>query len=518
MGEEEDNRPRSVSFTGHRPSGAEFSAVPTRWGEDSVEGSVRGTLVPSTFGGTDHEDVEIGAVCHGPGPTSSGNDSSNGDNDVSVPVPLTRWGDESDNSDDQNVEGGARLVTSPRPSSVLTPAVNADEHAEEGRWSRDEQEQSREGLRQQEEHVAASWGSDDGDDTFDFRPSDFSQPFRMGAAAGVTSIGARSSPLPASVTHTTASWGCDGEEGDDSGIDDFYSPTIPTQADVNAERLSPVRHHRHHHRGDSDEVVVAPWSPYARGRSGLGDEPNNSWADESEGDEDASPRRTDNLNRILMGGAHIPARNATLPAAFDDIDIATDDETFPRDDGRLAATCPEQASTPSTAAPSPWFGALGRHFRRKSASAARGGEDDDGRYYPWNLQPTTTPSHGDPLLGRWPRQSAPTPPHPINLATPESSPMHEAIAQGDSHELKTSAVAPVQARRRWFRRKKAKEVGPTGAREGKDGDKGDVGSGVRKWGWRDRLKSAPGLVGRLAVCILAVCALWLTSLSVVGEW
>ena len=55
-----------------------------------------------------------------------------------------------------------------------------------------------------------------------------------------------------------------------------------------------------------------------------------------------------------------------------------------------------------------------------------------------------------------------------------------------------------------------------GGGEGR-GEKQDKDTGVRTWTWWDNLKNAPGLASRLAVCIIAVCAHWRTSLSVVGE-
>lgn len=492
--EEEDDNPSGVSslgrvttFTGRPSSGAEFFAVSTRWGEDSDEGSVRDTPARLTqFGATDHEDVEIGAVFHSTASSPCGSDNSGNDNGMPVPNPLTRWGDESDSDDDPNPAGDARLVISSVHSSILMAAVDADEYAAEGKRSQDEQEPLALGLQQQEEHApATSWGSDDGDDEHDFPLAAFSQPFRMGAAAAVASIGASSVLSPASGTHVSASWGRDEEEGDGGGNYDAFSPIVPNQADVNAQRLSPVRHHQH--RDDCNKVVVAPlWMPHAQGPSELANEPNHSWADES-GDD----------------------------PVFDDVDIATDGELSPRDE-RLAATYPGQCSTPLTMAPSPWFSTLGRHFKRKSPTAGRGGEDDNDRY-PWNVQPATTPSRGDSPLIRWSRPDATASPRSEYLATTEKSPMHQALTLGDTNKRKSPALTPVRTRRSWFRRKEVKEVGSPRARKRKDGEKRDGGSGVRAWGWRDTLQSAPGLVGRLAVCILAVCALWLTSLSVVGD-
>lgn len=562
--EEEDHNPNDFPPVGiatasmsYPASGAEFSAI--LWGEDSDEGSAGETPVQLPhlrFGTTDPEGVEGGAalaVLHGLVSSPCGSDDSGDHNGVSAPVPSTRWGDDNDDEekDDRNRGSEDHLVTPSRPSSFLMPAAagDVDEHsAEEAKRSQDGQESLQEGLQEEQgSHAATSWGSDDEDDTFDLQPPGLSQPCRMGAvAAGVAtaSTGARSALLPMSATQAPASWGRDGEEeGGGSGSDgDPFSPMMATLTDVNAQRrLSPGRHHRHHHRGDSDvsdEVVVAPWMLHARGRSGLVDEPNHSWADESGDDEDdTGPRRTDNLNRILMGGVHAPARNATAPppaAALDDVDIATDDGEISPQDGydhpAAAAAYPGQASTPSTTAPSSWFSALGRQFGWKSPAAGRGdgGGDDDSRRYPWDFQPplpppTTTPSHGDPLLGRWSRPKATdaAPPRSTFRAATENSPMHEALTRGDTTNTHRSpALSPVRSRRSWFRREKADAVGPRRARrDGKDGGEkgGDDGSGVRAWGWRDSLKNAPGLVGRLGVCILAVCALWLTSLSVVGE-
>lgn len=565
--EEEDDDPpgflllgRATTSTNHPSSGAEFSAI--LWGEDSDEGSVTETPVQAQqaqSGTTDNEDVEGGAAAlHRPVSSPCGSGGSHDHSGVSAPVPSTRWGD-NDGGDDRDRGRGDRLATSSRSSSILLPAAAVgigEDFVEEVKRFQDEQASSLQGLQQEEDepHATTSWGSDDDeDDAFDFQPSGLSEPFRMGAAAArvAASTGARSAPLPMTATQALAAWGCDGEEGGYTGSDgDHFPPMVATLDDVNARPIYPGRHHRHH-RGDSDvsdEVVVAPWMPYARGRSGLVEEPNLSWADESGGDEgdagpqrsalfnepnlswadepggdedNTSPRRSDNLNRILMGGVHAPARNATLPPpVLDDVDIATDDGAIsPRDGHHPAATYRGQASTPSTTAPSSWFSAFGRHFRRKSPAAGRGGGDDDSGRYSWNFQlPTTSPSHGDPLLGRWSRpNTTAAPPRSTSRAATENSPMHEALTQGDAGERRSPALSPVRLRRSWFRRKRAEAVGPLRARGGKDGDRGDDGSGVRAWGWRDSLKDAPGLVGRLGVCILAVCALWLTSLSVVGE-
>lgn len=497
------------SFPGRPSSGAEFSGVSVRWGEDSSdEGSVGDTPAQfPRFGATDHEDVEIGAVSNRPVPPFCGSDGSDDDNGVSVPIPSTRWGDE---SDDDKFESDARLDTSSSPPGILETAVGVDEHTAEEKRSQDERELLGGPHDEEEEHATASWGSDDGED--DFRPSDFSQPFRMGAAAGVPSVSVSSALLPTFAAHASASWGRDGEEGeDDSGNGHPFSLTIPTQTDMNAQPLSPVRHH--HRRDDSDEIVVAPWMPHAQGRSGLVDEVDHSWADESGDGGDSSPRRTENLNRILMGGVHIPARNATLPG-FDDVEIESDGETSPRD-GHLAVRHPGQTSTPSTSASSPWFSALRQYFTQKSLTADRGGRNENDRY-PWNSQPATTPLHGDPQPNHWSRPHATVPPRSGIPATAESSPMHEVLTQGDSDKHKSPALTPVRKCRSWFRRK-AKEVGPPRARGDKGEEKGDGSSGVRAWGWRDTLQRAPGLVGRLGVCILAVCALWATSLSVVGD-
>lgn len=46
---------------------------------------------------------------------------------------------------------------------------------------------------------------------------------------------------------------------------------------------------------------------------------------------------------------------------------------------------------------------------------------------------------------------------------------------------------------------------------------GEHSPGVHLWSWRDNLPTAPGLFARLGTCLLAVCALWLTSLKVAGE-
>lgn len=68
------------------------------------------------------------------------------------------------------------------------------------------------------------------------------------------------------------------------------------------------------------------------------------------------------------------------------------------------------------------------------------------------------------------------------------------------------------------KRKRSNKQGNSKGSSGKKRDDGDgEGSGVRAWTFWDNFRNAPGLIARLCVCVLAVCALWATSLSVAGE-
>ncbi|CAM9421672.1 unnamed protein product, partial [Scytosiphon promiscuus] len=292
----------------------------------------------------------------------------------------------------------------------------------------------------------------------------------------------------------------------------------------------PGRADAHHHRDDSgNNVVVAPlWMPHAQGRSGLG-EPDHSWADEDGGvdegnDDDTDAGGAEDLDRILVGGLHRPGMNTTRPV-LDDIDL-TGRGDDPLRAANFAATYPEPSATPLTMAPSPWF-TTRWNFGRPSRSDSAGGADGDGRYR-WNSQAAATPRRDDVWgdLGPMPNAAFPRRSDRSSGIT-ESSPMHDTSNKGDASEQSRPALLPERKNRPWaqrlsrsmkrLRRRAVKELGPPRVRNGEKEKNPDNDSGVVAWKWWDNFRNAPGLAGRLTVCILAVCALWSTSLNIVVD-
>lgn len=408
------------------------------------------------------------------------------------------WGEDSDDNDDPIGDGENNGSPPPSsiPSSGLMTAVDTDGEDAPGQ--------------------RGTWGSDDGQDVFGFRSSRFLQPSRMAAAPAAAGVG--------STSHAAASWVRDGEEedGSDSDQDDdddpFFPSSYPTRTGA---RPAPARVDAHHHRDDSGGVVVAPWMPHAQGRSGLG-EPDHSWADEDDG----NLGEADDLDRLLMGRLRRPEMSATLPV-LDDIDL-----TGRGDDAlravNFSATYPEPSATPpSTAAPSPWF-TTRWNFGRPSPPGDAGSGDHEGRYR-WSSQTAATPRRDQAWRDLRPTSNVAVPRRSDSSTgkTTESSPMHHPWIKGDVSEHRSPALPPAREHRSWVQRafrsvrrlckRAVKELGPLGARNRGQGKKVDDDSGVLAWKWWDNFKNAPGLAGRLAVCILAVCALWSTSLNVVGE-
>ncbi|CAM9490400.1 unnamed protein product [Ectocarpus fasciculatus] len=414
----------------------------------------------------------------------------------------------------------------------------------------DDDEQGEPAAQWREEHADAAWGSDDdGEHVYDYRPSRFSQPFGMGAAAAAAAGVVPTSPNIPPTSHATTSWGCDGEDKGSSSVSEAGDPSssfsqplrmeageycATASAGVNPQQpLSPTRYY--HHRHNSDEVVVAPlWMPHAQGQSELG-EPDDLWADEGDGrsGDTSRPRGNgSNPNGVVAGGLGPPWLSPTLPA-LDDVDLTGDDENNSLEAADLAATYPAgRISTPLTMTPSPWFKASGRDYARQSPAGNAGSNDGDhGRGNPQDSRSASTPPRvgSGAWFGRWFTPKFPRRWRPPGAAA--GSPMHEApAAKYDfASNPQRPVVPPARDRgRSWLqgpsafverlRRKAVRELGPPRAPGGGLGaNQGDTGPGVRAWGWWDNFKNAPGLIGRLAVCILAVCALWSTSLSVVVD-
>lgn len=554
-------RPPEGTITAfHSPPCAVSPATSTACGEDSDDELIRCTQAqsPLPFGATDHD--AAGNTTGNPASASWANDSSSSDGqrrttttrlsswtwhsyqhvgDSRGPGVSTAWGDDSDDDDDGRSNNShrdddieRRPVTLSASSGLLMAAVAIDDDEEAP------------AVQRREEHADTAWGSDDDDEhVYDYRPPRFSQPFGMAAvAAAVAPTGTDMAP----ASHATTSWGCDGEDEDSSFKEESppLSQSLRTggggacataTAGVNPQQpLSPARYF--HHRHDSDEVVVAPlWVPHAQGQSGLG-EPDDLWADEGDGSsgDTSRPRgHGNNPNRVVAGGLGGPGLSATLPA-LDDVDLTADDENNSPGAADLAATVPAgRIPTPLTMTPSPWFKASGRDFARQSSAGNAGSDaDDNGRCNPHNLPSTSTPPRvgGGAWFGRWFTPNVPRRWRPPG-AVAESSPMHEAPAAKYDFASKPQrpVTPPVRDRRRsWLqrpsafvkrlRRRAVRELGPPMTPGGGLGAKqDDDGPGLRVWGWWDNFRKAPGLIGRLVVCILAVCALWSTSLSVVGE-
>lgn len=554
--------PEGTTTAFHSTPCAVSPAASTAWGEDSDDELIRRTPAhsPLPFGATDHHHDAAGNTTGNPASASWANDSSSSDGQSRTtatrlpsgtlhsyqrvvasrgPGVSTAWGDDSDDNDDgrrnnhRDDDIERRSVTLSASSGLLMAAVAIDDKEEAP------------AVQRREEHTDTVWGSDDdGEHVYDYRPSRFSQPFGMGAAAaaaaaGVAPTGADMAP----ASHATTSWGCDGEY-EDNNVGEQSSPfsqslrtggggacATAAAGGVNPQQpLSPARYY--HHRHDSDEVVVAPlWVPHAQGQTGPG-EPDDLWADEGDGrsGDTSRPRGNgNNPNGLVAWGLRGPGLSATLPA-LDDVDLTAENENNSPEVADLAATVPAgRISTPLTMTPSPWFNASRRDFARQSS--AGGNDDDKGRCNPHDLRSTSTPPRvgGGAWFGRWFTSNVPRPWRPPGAA--ESSPVHEARAANYDVASKPQrpVIPPVRDRRRsWLqrpsafvarlRRRAVRELGPPRTPGGGLGAKqDDDGSGVRAWGWWDNLRNAPGLIGRLAVCILAVCALWSTSLSVVGE-
>ncbi|CAM9109885.1 unnamed protein product, partial [Pylaiella littoralis] len=163
----------------HPPSGAPcvseaapspragLSAVPTPWGQDSGDGSARGSTSkpspPQSGTVNDHDDIPIDTSAGSRNTVSSswGDDSSEDDGKKSATVHPARvlpsrhagalagpaelctatWGDDSDDDDDDNDDDrkGGRVIRScppttslmppsSQPSRMMTAAVGFDEH------------------------------------------------------------------------------------------------------------------------------------------------------------------------------------------------------------------------------------------------------------------------------------------------------------------------------------------------------------------------------------------------------
>ena len=526
------------------------SAALSGWGEDSDHGPARHTTAHAPRSGTARlSDIETDQVP----PSQWGNDGGGSDDaGDSLPTRPTRtspglastsWGDESDDDNDDRVvdDDGIPRFSSTSGTLMTATAANTEQHAvEASRWRRAEESSA---WQLPEEFADTSWGSDDDDGDFACQPSRFSQPFRMGAAAaGVASTGVvNANPVRTPTAHASTSWGDDGEDGEESSNDDSFSPVIPgraTRPDLSAHWPPPPARLGPRDVG-TDEGVVAPlWMPHARGRSGLV-EPDRSWADEAGGGSEdngtTGPRRTtDGVHRTTVArDSRHPGRSELLPG-FDFVDITGDaDGSSPRA-VHFASTDPGPAATPLTMPPSPsWSSTFGLHSKGKPPAAGRGGgggggghDGGDGRY-PWNSRPATQSPFGGALFGRRSAPNAAASRRAGAFGATESSPMHEALAQVDANKHASPEPTTVAATRSWFRRlfrsterfrrRSGKEEAVARTPGGEVGEKEDGRSDVRAWGWRDSFKNAPGLVGRLGVCILAVCALWATSLNVVGE-
>lgn len=519
---EEDDAPREAPFVREgATSTVETSDAPsTTWAGDSNDDDpkARTALI-------DHDDVETETPPQNHIHSPWGNDSSSDDDGrvtstslmrvlpsrsvggQSEHVVSTRWGEDSDDNDDSTGDDKADNppLTSLTPSSGLMTAIDID----------GEEAPAAQGQ-------GGAWDStDDSLDVFGFRSSRFAQPSRMAAAAaGVGSTEESSRLITSSTSHASASWGCDDDE-EECDSDDDDDPFFPSSY--------PSRVNAHHRRDGSGNVVVAPlWMPHAHGRSGL-DEPDHSWADEdedaNEGDgNDTNLRGTGDRNRVLMGGLQHRGTNATRPV-FDDIDLTGRDDDSLRAEN-FAATHPERSATPMTTAPSPWF-ATSWNFRRQSPPDNDGSGDRDGRYR-WSSQTASTPRRDNDWRNLHPISNAVLPRRSdASVESIENSPMHDTLSKGDTSAHQSSALLPARENRSWVQRasrsmrrlrsRAVKELGPPRDRNGRQEKKHDDDSGVLAWKWWDNFKNAPGLAGRLAVCILAVCALWSTSLNLVGE-
>lgn len=472
---------------------------------------------------------------------------------IPPPVRTSAWGDDSD--DDGDV--GASPSPAPTPSG-LPKALGDKDGAVIGL-------------------TPTAWGSDDPDDFSS--PSRHARPFRTATAvppprpsvsSPTTSWGndgegdvSLSRPFPVRTAVAAAPASMSPLAGNNSAPP-LYCPAVQFAGGGGGG-------------GGDHGGVIAPLSgPFAHQEAGS-DDRLLSWADEDEesggsfgggsfGGGEHNLRRQDNLGRSNNGIS--PARTPTTPAAFA-FDSAG--RVPPQRRETLASTyAARQPPTPSTTAPSPWPNSPKGIFARETG--ALGGEGG----CPSGLDSPTSPTHGgggwggrrfththspgmSPRLGPFhapggsPSSSSPL--RPFNHGSrwhPRQDREDGNDGSGNDNENEPQKLTPLTAAPPgggggWLQRAKGlfgrqprgnsvdgvagngeDSGGPTRKRNKKTGNKsgsggkkggndGDEGSGVRAWTFWDNFRSAPGLIARLCVCVLAVCALWMTSLSLAGE-
>lgn len=215
------------------------------------------------------------------------------------------------------------------------------------------------------------------------------------------------------------------------------------------------------------------------------------------------------------------------------------------------------------------------YLRRRSLAPASTDDDHDGHkiaqnapssedFDEWGLWPpgvvlaSTYPPRAGLTTGEFTPATAAGSPWPDSYTSRgdrfsprivESSPLHNEAATGDDRSVlpwrvpidrHLLSVEHDRSRRRpfpgrfWFAHGKQISRGGRGedttkkengmslirkafSQEYGDDNSGGV-SGVRTWKWWDNLRKAPGFVARFCACVLAVCALWMTSLSVAGAY
>ena len=465
---------------------------------------------------------------------------------IPPPVRASAWGDDSD-------DDGGVTKTRPSPSPTLAPSNARDTGGVIGGDGAADGAEGERLLGNQQampppSRALTSWGSDEPDDLSSSSPARHSRPLRVAAAVP---------PPRPSVSPPSASWGNDGG-GDDRPFlsRPFLAGAAPVASSPLAGRsASPLAGGVG--GGDNGRVVAgAPLSsPFAHQDSGA-DERLLSWADE-DGDEETG----DGSLAGSMDGVS-PARTPTTPRGGFAFDFAGRVPPLPpRRRQTLASTYTAgRVSTPSTTVPSPWPNSPQGYW-------TPGGEEDG---YPSSLG-STSPTRGG-WGGRRFTYSAGLSPRLEPFRSPEGGPIPHPLNHGsrwyprwllrqdggDDNDNETdgqkitshggeplnSTPLPVKSGRGgWFRRAKKgnsrREGGSDGVGVGGDenedrgptrkknknknkkkgsGKKGDEeGSGVRTWTFWDNFRSAPGLIARLCACILAVCALWATSLSVAGD-
>lgn len=330
----------------------------------------------------------------------------------------------------------------------------------------------------------ALWGHDDSDDDASDARALFSPPFRMGAAAAVMTRGVNPQPWSSSAAIAAAAsapkiYGDEYYEGrNDSGncIDEAITVPLPLPA---MAKFAPGR----------------PPPPLSQERlsSWAYDEEEEKEKEDKNGNVDYNDneRKNNSSNCHSVNGGHTGeafVKNGGV-SSYSQVLGPTYDGAYSTPNGcRGYSGAAARFGNPSSSTPGSVFGRATHPSRAATTTGA-----------------TTTPrtTVGSP----WPTYT----PFP-----------EEQRTRGGEGVARVRGVERTDGDQNARRQGGGKEErGLSGhGRSGGDcragRDDGGKDGGVRVWTWWDNLKKTPGLVARLCACVLSVCALWITSLSVAG--